>query len=66
MPSCGPLCGGFGRCRGSLVLAYYAGMSTAEISDQLGVNRSTIKTRIRDGLRTLRAELHEHPTAGAA
>ena len=52
--------------RESLVLAYYAGMSTAEISDQLGVNRSTIKTRIRDGLRTLRAELHEHPTAGAA
>lgn len=43
--------------RESIVLAYYAGLTTAEISDQLGVNRSTIKTRIRDGLKKLTADL---------
>ena len=46
--------------RESIVLAYYAGLSTAEISQQLGVNRSTIKTRIRDGLRKLTADLPLH------
>ena len=44
--------------RESIVLAYYAGMSTAEISQQLGVNRATVKTRIRDGLIKLTAELN--------
>ena len=43
--------------RESIVLAYYAGLSTAEISQQLDVNRSTVKTRIRDGLRMLAADL---------
>ncbi len=43
--------------REAIVLAYYAGLSTAEISQQLGVNRSTIKTRIRDGLKQLTADL---------
>jgi RNA polymerase sigma factor (sigma-70 family) len=38
--------------RESIVLAYYAGLSTAEISERLNVNRSTIKTRIRDGLKS--------------
>jgi len=39
------------------VLAYYAGLSTAQISEQLNVNLSTIKTRIRDGLQKLTADL---------
>jgi len=39
------------------VLAYYAGLSTAQISEQLNVNLSTIKTRIRDGLKKLTADL---------
>lgn len=43
--------------RESIVLAYYAGLNTAEISEQLGVNRSTVKTRIRDGLKKLTADL---------
>ena len=49
--------------RESIVLAYYAGMSTAEISVQLGVNRATVKTRIRDGLIKLTADLNDRPTA---
>ena len=48
--------------RESIVLAYYTGMSTADISVQLGVNRSTIKTRIRDGLLRLTADLTDDPT----
>ena len=48
--------------RESIVLAYYAGLSTAEISHQLGVNRSTVKTRIRDGLRKLTADLQTPAT----
>ena len=47
--------------RQSIVLAYYAGMTTTEIADQLGVNRSTIKSRIRDGLRRLTAVLQNGP-----
>lgn len=43
--------------REAIVLAYYAGLSTAEISHQLGVNRATIKTRIRDGLKRLTTDL---------
>ena len=49
--------------RESIVLAYYAGMSTAEISQQLGVNRATVKTRIRDGLIKLTADLNPPRTA---
>ena len=49
--------------RESIVLAYYAGMSTAEIAVQLGVNRATVKTRIRDGLLKLTADLNDRPTA---
>lgn len=47
--------------RESIVLAYYAGMSTAEISEQLNTNCSTIKTRIRDGLINLTALLQGDP-----
>ena len=43
--------------RQSIVLVYYAGLSTAEIAHQLGVNRATIKTRIRDGLKKLAVDL---------
>ena len=49
--------------RESIVLAYYAGMSTAEISQQLGVNRATVKTRIRDGLIKLAVDLNPPRTA---
>ena len=43
--------------RESIVLAYYSGMTTQEISDHIGVKRATVKTRIRDGLRKLSADL---------
>jgi len=41
----------------SIQLAYYCGMSTVEISAHLGVGRATVKTRIRDGLIKLAADL---------
>ena len=47
--------------RQSIVLAYYAGMTTTEIAEQLGISRSTIKTRIRDGLGKLTADLNKAP-----
>ena len=47
--------------RESVVLAFYAGLSTMEISQHLGVKQSTVKTRIRDGLRKLSAELRTDP-----
>ena len=43
--------------RQSIVMAYFGGMTTAEIAAETGVNRSTIKTRIRDGLLRLAADL---------
>ena len=43
--------------RQAIVMAYFGGMTTAEIAAQTGVNRSTIKTRIRDGLLKLAADL---------
>ena len=52
--------------REAIVMAYYAGMSTTEISEQLNVNRSTIKTRIRDGLQKLTADLQGNPDPIAA
>lgn len=50
--------------RESIVLAYYSGMTTQEISDHIGVKRATVKTRIRDGLRKLQGDLG--PAAVAA
>jgi RNA polymerase sigma-70 factor (ECF subfamily) len=43
--------------RQSIVMAYFEGNTTAEIAADTGVNRSTIKTRIRDGLLKLAADL---------
>ncbi len=43
--------------RESIVLAYYSGMTTQEISEHIGVKRATVKTRIRDGLRKLHVDL---------
>lgn len=43
--------------RESIVLAYYSGMTTQQIADHIGVNRATVKTRIRDGLRKLHVDL---------
>lgn len=49
--------------RESIVLAYYAGLTTAEISDRLAVNRSTVKTRIRTGLQRLAIDLGGAPAS---
>lgn len=50
--------------RESIVLAYYSGMTTQEISDHIGVKRATVKTRIRDGLAKLNLDLGSAVLAG--
>ncbi|MFE3194091.1 sigma-70 family RNA polymerase sigma factor [Nocardia sp. NPDC059240] len=47
------------RQRESIVLAYYGGQSYDEIAVRLGTRPSTVKTRIRDGLRRLSARLDD-------
>jgi len=52
--------------RESIQLAYYSGMTAQEISVHLGVGRSTVKTRIRDGLLKLGIDLSTRaPTISA-
>ena len=43
--------------REAVSLAYFSGFTISEMATTLGVNTSTIKTRIRDGLARLREEL---------
>ncbi|MGW4244696.1 sigma-70 family RNA polymerase sigma factor [Nocardia sp. NPDC004722] len=45
--------------RESIVLAYYAGQTYDEIALHLGTRASTVKTRVRDGLRRLSASLED-------
>ena len=40
--------------RQCIELAYYGGLTYVEVSQQLSANLSTVKSRMRDGLRTLR------------
>ncbi len=40
--------------RESIELAYYGGLTYAQVSDRLSANLATIKSRMRDGLRALR------------
>lgn len=47
--------------RESVMLAYYEGLTYLQISQQLGVNKATIKTRMRDGLVRLRTCISEQP-----
>lgn len=51
--------------RESVLLAYFAGLSTAEIALRIGVLRATVKTRIRDGLLRLATELNRDTTPAA-
>lgn len=43
--------------RSTLVLAYFTGLTHAEISRRTGVPLGTVKTRIRDGIARLRTEM---------
>jgi RNA polymerase sigma-70 factor (ECF subfamily) len=48
--------------RDAVVLAYFDGRSHRDISESLHVPLGTVKTRIRDGLKRLRATLGEAPS----
>jgi len=53
--------------REAVVMAYWGGRTSTEISAQLGVPVPTVKTRLRDGLQRLRVDLARgEPAAGSA
>jgi RNA polymerase sigma-70 factor (ECF subfamily) len=45
--------------RAVIARAYYGGLSTAELSDELGIPAGTVKSRLHYGLRALRLALQE-------
>lgn len=44
--------------RAVIVCAFYRGMSTREIADELGIPEETVKSRMHHGMRALRAALN--------
>lgn len=51
------------RQRAAVVLRYYAGLSDAEIADQLGCRVTTVRSQISRALATLRIDLINNPNA---
>ena len=44
--------------RSAIMLTYFAGLSNQELADYLNIPLGTAKTRVRDGLKKLKAVLH--------
>ncbi|WP_103502445.1 MULTISPECIES: sigma-70 family RNA polymerase sigma factor [unclassified Streptomyces] len=51
--------------REAITLAYYEGLSYPQVARQLDIPLGTVKTRMRDGMKRLKARLH-HASAGSS